>query len=93
MYVNWRLIIFICWQRGSEQLRHMRAYTHTHTHKEKYKPPIECLVITQLFFVCFVIKDRNSTKKAEGEGRERERETEIGLVAASSSRSHLSRIF
>lgn len=76
LYVNGRLIIFICWQRGSEQLV-CETRARTCTRKEEWETPIECLVIRQLFFCLFcapalMTEERNNTEKTEGEG-ERER--------------------
>lgn len=71
LYVNGRLIIFICWQRGSEQLV-CETCTHTHSHKEEWETSTESLVIRQLFFCLFCVRalmteERNNRGKTEGE--------------------------
>lgn len=67
LYVNGRLIIFICWQRSSEQL-----VWDTHTHTKKCERSIESPVMRQLFFCLFCVQalmteERNNTEKTETE--------------------------
>lgn len=67
LYVNGRLIIFICKERGNEQISH----THAHTLTQKW----ESLVITQLYFC--LTEERNNRKGRE-RGEERERDQSCG---------------